>query len=340
MKENIKHIVLSVLMLFTMVINGQVNYETVGAEAPVEEVYEEAAEDYILIKDQYEEKSFDSLRYEELKEDVDLIEEMEQKRLKEDSSQFGEGYGVEKGDSYTIYRYDSISGRSYYSERYRGSGERNIKDGVQPGAREYSKRKQFQRRKSHDRIENRKREIRDQKLKKKKEKNYKDDPRAEKIDDPKAKSKTGASDGFFKFLLIIIIAVILGGAAYMLFVDGPVEGGSSKILYDQEMNPDAVKLSELEIKINSAKEVNDFRSATRLYFVWVIKELSDKGFIQWKKRKTNYHYLLEVKSQSFSSEFEMGIKNYEFIWYGKYEVSSEEFELIENHFKELISNIK
>ena len=207
-------------------------------------------------------------------------------------------------------------------------------------------RKAYQRRTARKRYDNRKREIRNEELKKQQD-NRRSNPRGEGKDDSKdnprkdspRSSTSGVDGGFFKVLLILVIAVILGVAAYMLFVDGPVQGGSAKILYDQEMNPDAVQLSELEIKINAAKDANDFRSATRLYFVWVIKELSDKGHIQWKKRKTNYHYLLEVESKSFSEDFGTAVNNYEFIWYGKYEVKPEEFTVVENHFKELISKI-
>jgi hypothetical protein len=280
-------------------------------------------------------KEFNAEEYEKLKEEVDLIEEMEQKKLHEDSSQFGVGYGVEKGDNYTIYTYDSITGRGYYSEKHRGSGANNPDDGVQPNARENAKRKEYQRRAAYERVENRKRQIEENRLKRKKEDSWRDNPRSEEIN--KNRSSGG---GFFKFLLIIVIAIILGAAAYMLFVNAPMEGSSTKILYHQEMNPDSVQLSELEIKIKEAKESKDYRVATRLYFVWVIKELSDKGYINWKKRKTNYHYYLELGGKSFSEDFGIGVKNYEFIWYGKYDVVLDEFNVVEKHFKELISKIK
>ena len=105
------------------------------------------------------------------------------------------------------------------------------------------------------------------------------------------------------------------------------------------MNPDSVQLSELEIKIKKAKESNNYRVATRLYFVWIIKELSDKSYITWKRRKTNYHYHLEVEGKPFSEDFGISVKNYEFIWYGKYEISREEFTVVEKHFKRLIKKI-
>ena len=285
-----------------------------------------------------EKKEFNQEEYQKLKKEVDLIEEMEQKRLLEDSSQFGTGYGVEKGENYIVYDYDSITGKGSYSEKHRGAGAQNLNDGVQPNARDQENRKEFKRRQSNERLKNRIRKVKENRLRRKKEEDWRSKPRSENPNNP---SENNISDGgFLKLLLILVIAFILGAAAYMLFVKSPFEGADTKILYHQEMNPDSVNLSELEIKIKRAKELNDFRAATRLYFVWVIKELSDKGYIQWKKRKTNYHYHIELEGKSFSDDFGIGVKNYEFIWYGKYEILWEEFKLVENQFIKLIDKIK
>ena len=307
MRESFKKIVLIFVILSAFVVRSQTS---------VEEVYFGP-----------EKKEFNGEEYDKLKEEVNLIEEMEQKKLHEDSSQFGVGYGVEKGDNYTIYKYDSITGRGYYSEKHRGSGANNPDDGVQPDARENAKRKEYQRRSAQERLKNRKSKIEKNRLKRKKEENRV----------PEERNNGG---GFFKFILIIVIAIILGAAAYMLFINAPMEGSSTKILYDQEMNPNSVQLSELEIKIKRAKELKDYRFATRLYFVWVIKELSDKDHIKWKKRKTNYHYHLELEGKSFVEDFGIGVKNYEFIWYGKYDILLDEFTVVEKHFQQLIRKIK
>lgn len=268
-----------------------------------------------------EKKEFDSEEYNRLRDDVHLIEEVEQKNIHEDSSEFGIGYGVEKGDSYTIYINDSISGEGQYFERNRGSGAKNFKDGVQTSDPESFKRKEFQRKIVQERLKNRKSKIEDNKLKKKKNQRY------------------SSGGEFFKFVLILVIAIILGAVSYLLFVKAPLESSQAKITYNQEMNPDAIQLSELELNIKKAKDLNDYRLATRLYFAWVIKELSDKGYIKWKKRKTNYHYFLELENTSFSEDFKVVTKSYEFVWYGKYDVLFSDFEVIENTFKVLIRKI-
>ena len=319
MKEIIRFILLAVFLFISLFLKGE------------EELPLFLNEDNEVV----EKKTFNNDEYERLKKEVDLIEEMEQKRLEGDSSEFGLGYGVEKGDTYVIWEYDTITGSTTTREYHRGSGQRNLNDGVQSDSRRYE-RKAFKRRNSYDRDENRRAAIEKSRLKRKEDKS-KSAPRQEKKYNEQSDAKLNGS--FFKLLLIILIAGILGFAGYMLFAKTPMEGEGHKILYDQDMNPEAVQLSELEKKIIAAKSNNDFRSATRLYFVWVIKELSDKGFIQWKKRKTNYHYQIEVQGQSFFADFKEAIKSYEFIWYGKYEIGSTDFEVVEKHFQKLINTI-
>ena len=278
-------------------------------------------------------KEFKSEEYKDLKDEVSLIDQLEKKELHEDSSQFGVGYGVEKGDRYLIYTFDSLNSNGDYSEKHRGSGASYNKDCVQPSARESFQKKEFQRRSAQERIKNKKRKVRERESNKEKQEILRDLPRTEK------KKQSEKSANGMKFLLIILIAFILGASAYVLFVRSPIEGLDKKILYQQEMNPDAINISDLETKIKSAKESNNLRLATRLYFVWIIKELSDNKHIQWKKRKTNYHYQSEVECELFSEEFKKSIKNYEFIWYGKYDILFDEFQSIEISFKALISKI-
>ena len=314
MKENFKNIILILLILSVFVLKPQTAHSS-SFYAP-------------------EKKEFNTEEYKKLKEEVDLIEKMELKKLHEDSSQFGMGYGVEKGDQYTVYFYDSITGTNYYSEKNRGSGSKNQSDGVQPDSRNSDNKKQFQRRTTQDRKQNRKRQIRDDQLKRVQQKKFLDEPRASK------ENKSNQSGDGMRLLLILLIAIIIGAVVYMLFINSPIQGFENKILYDDKMNPNSIRLSELEIKIKRAKESDDFRLATRLYFVWVIKELSDKGYIQWRKRKTNYNYQTEVIGESFAKDFGISIKNYELIWYGKYNIIIDDFKVIERNFKLLIDKIR
>ena len=169
MKVNIKFI-FSVFLAMIINISFAQKDHVLPVEVDTEEVFAEEVE--------IERKRFNQSDYDSLKNAVDLIEVMEEKRLKADSSTFGEGYGVEKGDSYTIYNYDSISGTGIYSERQRGSGGVNAGDGVLPENRQNGGHKEFQRRHNNDRRRNSRKDVQREYLKNK-EDLHKDNPREE-----------------------------------------------------------------------------------------------------------------------------------------------------------------
>lgn len=274
-------------------------------------------------------KSFDDEAYQKFTEDVNLIEELEKRKLKEDSSLLGKGYGVEYGKDYVIYTYDSISGDSITQEKSRGPGSSRNNDGINPNQRNKAERDAYIKKLKQKRQRNIEQQIREEQLKKKEKEN-------------KSRSERSSSgDGSVSSLLLyVLLAIALGAVIYLVFMGDKSSNGSKKVHYENDFNPNQIELSALEVQINEAKANNDFRLATRLYFVWIIKELSDHGFIDWKKRKTNHNYLLEVAGQSFYNNFSNCIKTYEFIWYGEYALSKEDFKKVENDFKQLVDIIK
>lgn len=299
---------------------------TAGAQVEVDENNE------IFVE--FDQKYFNDSVYNDLVKDVDLKQDLQQRNIEADSNNLGLGYGVEYGSSYYVYEYDSISGETTIHEQHRGSGARNNNDGVNPDTRSTEERREFERKLGRERAENRRKKLQEEELK-----------RQQRIQD-KAREKRDLGDagasfgGLAQFLAIIIVVGLLGFGAYLLFTQSPVELNSSKIIYGQDFAPDEVKLSELEIKINEAKAALDYRSATRLYFVWAIKVLSDEGVIEWKKKKTNYHYVNELMGKSYQAEFELLVKNYELIWYGHYAVTVTDFETIEASFLSFLKSVQ
>lgn len=281
----------------------------------------------------FEQKYFNDSIHSELAKAVDLKEDLQQRNIEADSNSLGLGYGVEQGSSYYIYYYDSVSGETTISEQHRGSGAKNNNDGVNPDTRNIKDRHEFERKMGQERAENRRAKLKMEELKR--QQRLRNEARTE--DD--LSNKGTSFGGLAQFLAIVIIVGLLAFGAYLLFAKSPVES-SSKIVYGHDLTPDELKLSELEIKINDAKATADYRSATRLYFVWAIKVLSDDGVIEWKKRKTNYHYVNELTGKRYQSEFEVLVRNYELIWYGHYTVSARDFKAIEALFLQFIKSMQ
>ena len=276
-------------------------------------------------EDSIEKKNFDDSTYNELKKEVELVEEIAKRKLKSDSSEFGKGYGVEYGKDYYVWDYDSVTGGVNVSEESRRSGENFKDDGIRRDARNPNAYKRTDTKRG-DNIG-------------RKGKVGKPSERQRERDNSQKKSSSGRDGDVGSFFLILFLAIAVGAIVYFIFINAPVQGSSAKINYDKDLDPTKIQLSELEIKIQEAEEAQDFRAATRYYFIWVMKELSDRNYIVWKKKKTNYHYISEVSRKPFSKGFSRTVNVFEYVWYGKYEITQAEYNSVKKEFTSLINQL-
>ncbi len=138
------------------------------------------------------------------------------------------------------------------------------------------------------------------------------------------------SDGFWKVLGILILFVLVIFLIYQLIKNAkpPVKGLKVQSI-DKNWNPTIISKTELELLLESALEKEDYREGVRIYFNFILKELIKKGWIKWKQEKTNYSYILEMKSRSNSHLFEECVRIYDLVWYGEYQLSKSDFEEIQ-----------
>lgn len=79
----------------------------------------------------------------------------------------------------------------------------------------------------------------------------------------------------------------------------------------------------------------NFRLATRLLFLRLLKGLSNKNIIEYAPDKTNFDYLFALSSTAVYTDFAAVVKNYEYVWYGDFTVSNQQFIGIKNQFDKL-----
>jgi len=77
----------------------------------------------------------------------------------------------------------------------------------------------------------------------------------------------------------------------------------------------------------------DYRLAIRLMFLRLLKQLSQKKIIEYKQERTNFDYLSQLHATGFYNDFFRLTRNYEYTWYGKFEVSGETFGIIKSEFE-------
>lgn len=86
--------------------------------------------------------------------------------------------------------------------------------------------------------------------------------------------------------------------------------------------------------IRDAADNNNFRLAIRLLYLQSLKQLSDKGYIEWQKDKTNNEYITEVTGKPWQALFKKLTGNFEYTWYGERNVSNESYQHIYNQFQQ------
>lgn len=108
---------------------------------------------------------------------------------------------------------------------------------------------------------------------------------------------------------------------------------------ENDWNPEVISKTELELRLEEAVEREDYRECVRIYFTFILKELIRKGWINWKKEKTNYHYVLEMHKRENAAHFNECVRIYDLVWYGDYNIDQDIFGLLqpsfENYYKSL-----
>lgn len=92
---------------------------------------------------------------------------------------------------------------------------------------------------------------------------------------------------------------------------------------------------DYQVQINKAIREEDYRVAVRLMFLRLLKTLSNRNLIQYRPGKTNFEYLAQLSPTNYYNDFFRITRNYEYAWYGKFDVSREAFKTIEHDFENL-----
>ena len=70
-------------------------------------------------------------------------------------------------------------------------------------------------------------------------------------------------------------------------------------------------------RIAEAEAAGNFRLATRLGYLEVLKRLTDRGLIHWQPDKTNHAYLAELAPGPLADAFRGATREFEYVWYGE-----------------------
>ncbi len=91
--------------------------------------------------------------------------------------------------------------------------------------------------------------------------------------------------------------------------------------------------------VEKAKKAEDYRKATRYYYLFLLKKMSDKDLITFDKDKTNTEYLFDLKKTNLRKNFSYLLYIYDYVWYGEFNIDRSKFVTIENKYQSFLKNL-
>ncbi len=136
-----------------------------------------------------------------------------------------------------------------------------------------------------------------------------------------------------------VFAIIVLGIVVFLILKAIIKGEGTwlfkrknKSLSFDSLEEEDINLIQFEKLIQEAISQNDFRLAIRYYYLWVLKNYSDKKIISWHPEKTNSDYTYEIKDLQIKNRFKKLSYFYNYIWYGEFEIDTSIFEVAQTSF--------
>lgn len=137
---------------------------------------------------------------------------------------------------------------------------------------------------------------------------------------------------YLVILMVILLAIWVfnrmnpGG----LLLSEP-EKGQVFLSEDEEI----IKTSDISDLIKKAVAEENYRLAVRYYFLLILQQLTKQEIISYEFAKTDEDYLGEIKQKPLQQQFRQLTRIYDFIWYGNFETSKEQFLRSQREFEKM-----
>ncbi len=159
----------------------------------------------------------------------------------------------------------------------------------------------------------------------------------EEIEQEKKDVKSNAN--WTMILGIILLSVLIAFILYRVLANRNTDGRHKTHMNETDLSPQEISKTELELALEKAIKNGDYRAAIRVYFIFIMKDLMEKQWIDWEKEKTNLSYLREMMGRDEYNDFNQCVTIFEIVWYGKRDINESEFNALKVHFQKLLDKL-
>jgi hypothetical protein len=148
---------------------------------------------------------------------------------------------------------------------------------------------------------------------------------------------------WFSMLIWVIIIGIFAAAVIYFLAQNKISifSKTSETTTDDEESgehEDIFRISYSKLIQNAEKEKN-YRVAIRLMFLQTLKTMSEAGIVHYQPDHTDLDYLQQLNQSKYYNEFFKIMRSYEYVWYGKFDVSTARYAAVKNDFIKLQNRI-
>lgn len=142
---------------------------------------------------------------------------------------------------------------------------------------------------------------------------------------------------FFSIAILALVFVIWKIVQAQMKLKNPKV--RKKIEHIDEVIED-IHETDLERFLREALASDNYKMAIRVYYLMIIKDLSDKKMITWKKDKTNNAYVREMRTTEYYQNFRDITRDFERSWFGEKEIQQADFQKLQPQFEGFVNSIK
>ncbi len=151
-------------------------------------------------------------------------------------------------------------------------------------------------------------------------------------------------NGLVKIIFGCFIVILVGLIIHSLIRGENIFKKKKKIpkttSFDLEEVETNLAVSDLDKFILQAENEGNYRLAIRLHYLAIIKTLSQKKIIRYKKNKTNHVYVTKVNTTNFGESFRQATSAFERIWFGQNTFTQTDYSQVKPAFQKWIDTAK
>ncbi|MCC3157377.1 DUF4129 domain-containing protein [Hymenobacter sp. 15J16-1T3B] len=120
-----------------------------------------------------------------------------------------------------------------------------------------------------------------------------------------------------------------------------LRGRGRRVPVPYAVEADDVHEETLPDRLRAAEEAGQWRLATRLGYLLVLKALTDRTLIDWQPQKTNHHYDAELRRNgpALAPAFGKLTWEFEYVWYGEFALSREQYAQVQAERRAFLTDL-